>query len=175
MHRNGDLDPSRGGRLRRLREAFASTQAEFARSLGFTRAQWANYEHGEGLRPTAVNTVLGHHPGLTGTWIFTGVVRGLELAMAEQLGERKAYLDGLAADLADYAKTATGEHKTVYDKAIACLIKDGARPPSRRPRRVFIAHKVGEIVGSPAIILNSIIIWEIAEHLLGIAYAISGG
>jgi transcriptional regulator with XRE-family HTH domain len=168
MHRSGNHDPVRGSRLRRLREASGSTQAEFARRCSFTRAQWANYEHGEGLRPDAVIHLLDLHPGLTGSWVFTGGVRGLKLAMADQLDERQPFIDGLAADLGDWAKVATGEAKAAYDSAVAHLIQDGARlPPSKRSRRASTAHKVGAALACLAFALASVAVWEIIEHAMG--------
>jgi transcriptional regulator with XRE-family HTH domain len=164
MHRSGDHDSARGDRLRRLRQASGSTQAEFARRCSFTRAQWANYEHGEGVRPAAVNRLLDLHPGLSGSWVFTGAVRGLQLAMADQLDERKAFIDGLAADLDDLAKTASGERKAAYDSAVAHLIQDGARPPGKRSRR---ASTVAAALACSAFAVAGAGVWEIIEHAMG--------
>jgi transcriptional regulator with XRE-family HTH domain len=164
MHRSGDHDSARGDRLRRLRQASGSTQAEFARRCSFTRAQWANYEHGEGVRAAAVHHLLDLHPGLTGSWVFTGAVRGLKLAMADRLDERKAFVDGLAADLDDLAKTASGERKAAYDSAVAHLIQDGARPPGKRSRR---ATTVAAALACSAFAVAGAGVWEIIEHAMG--------
>jgi transcriptional regulator with XRE-family HTH domain len=145
--------------------------AEFCRRFGLSTSQYANYETGRGIASAPVIRLLKGLPGLTGSWIFTGRVRGLDLATAKLLGERQAFLDGLAADLAELAEGSDGERKAAYEHAVACLIKDGARPAAKKRGST---HKVA-LAGSPALILTSIIIWEIIEHLLGIAYAIPGG
>jgi hypothetical protein len=84
--------------------------------------------------------------------------------MADQLDERKAFIDGLAADLDDLAKTASGERKAAYDSAVAHLIQDGARPPGKRSRR---ATTVAAALACSAFAVAGAGVWEIIEHAMG--------
>ena len=183
---NRDTAP-RGARLRRLRLSYDVHLADFARRCGFTGSQWANYEAGRGMSHDVVFRLIDLFPGLTSQWIFCGNVRGVDYGTAERLGEGQAFLTGLADDLAALAEKADGDAdaKRLLKETIDYLVRLGARPrgskqretpharlPNSADRRLNRA-RMRAIVSKATLALTSIVIWEIAEQMIGIVHAAS--
>ena len=67
-----------GARVRSIREGFSDlNQDEFARSNGFNRTQWNNWENGTRRIPVEAAEKLCELYGLTLDWIYRGRRDGL--------------------------------------------------------------------------------------------------